>query len=193
MILIANFVSGIFVRLEVLPEALYNGFGEEAAFYQSFFDNDVEFWVNFSDALGASALEQAAKFGLSTLDALHVAAAISACVDEFVIYVSQPFHCMVLDAALPDTDGPTLAVEIKQGLNSKARIVMACSIGKDIERDPSISGWLNKLILPLQLRRLLAELISPEKSTRGDAVSEISGAGQEMPAPFEFCSQRTIP
>ena len=38
-----KFVSSIFVRLEVLPKAIYNGFREEAAFYQSFFENDSKF------------------------------------------------------------------------------------------------------------------------------------------------------
>jgi hypothetical protein len=33
-----EFVSSIFVKLEVLPKAIYNGFREEAAFYQSFFE-----------------------------------------------------------------------------------------------------------------------------------------------------------
>ena len=31
-----EFVSSIFVKLEVLPKAIYNGFKEEATFYQSF-------------------------------------------------------------------------------------------------------------------------------------------------------------
>jgi predicted nucleic acid-binding protein len=79
-----EFVSSIFVKLEVLPKAIYNGFREEAAFYQSFFENDVELWVGFSDELAEVAQQQAGKLGLSALDALHVAAAISAEVDEFV-------------------------------------------------------------------------------------------------------------
>jgi len=78
------FVSSIFVKLEVLPKAIYNGFKEEEAFYQSFFENDVELWVSFSDELADVAQQQAGKFGLSAMDALHVAAAISAGVDEFV-------------------------------------------------------------------------------------------------------------
>jgi predicted nucleic acid-binding protein len=78
------FVSSIFVKLEVLPKAIYNGFREEAAFYQSFFDNDVDFWVSFSDELVETAQQKAGKFGLSALDALHVAAAISAEADEFI-------------------------------------------------------------------------------------------------------------
>ena len=78
------FVSSIFVKLEVLPKAIYNGFHEEAVFYQSYFENDVDLWVSFSDELAETAQELAGIFGLSALDALHVAAAISARVDEFI-------------------------------------------------------------------------------------------------------------
>lgn len=79
-----EFVSSIFIKLEVLPKAIYNGFKEESAFYQSFFENDVELWVGFSDEMIEAAQQQAAGFGLSALDALHVAAAIFAEVDEFI-------------------------------------------------------------------------------------------------------------
>ncbi|MGV8174512.1 MAG: type II toxin-antitoxin system VapC family toxin [Methanothrix sp.] len=78
------FVSSIFVKLEVLPKAVYNGFLEETAFYQSFFENDVDLWVNFNDDLAEIAQQQAGIFGLSALDAIHVASSISAGVDEFV-------------------------------------------------------------------------------------------------------------
>lgn len=78
------FISSIFVKLEVLPKAIYNKFVEEARFYESFFDNDVEFWAIFNDEMAGVAQKQARKFGLGALDALHVAAAISAKVDEFI-------------------------------------------------------------------------------------------------------------
>lgn len=78
------FISSIFVKLEVLPKAVYNGFEEEARFYESFFDNDVEFWAGFNDEMTKVAQQQAKKFGLGALDALHVAAAISAEAHEFI-------------------------------------------------------------------------------------------------------------
>jgi predicted nucleic acid-binding protein len=89
-----KFVSSIFVKLEVLPKAIYNGFKEEAAFYQSFFENDVEIWVSLSDELAELAQQQAEKFGLSALDSLHVAAAISAGADEFITTekLGTPLH-----------------------------------------------------------------------------------------------------
>jgi predicted nucleic acid-binding protein len=79
-----EFVSSIFVKLEIHPKAIYNGFRDEAAFYQSFFENDVELLVGFSEEMAEVAQQQAGKFGLSALDALHVAAALYAKVDEFV-------------------------------------------------------------------------------------------------------------
>jgi predicted nucleic acid-binding protein len=89
-----KFVSSVFVKLEVLPKAIYNGFKEEAAFYQSFFENDVEIWVSLSDELAELAQQQAEKFGLSAMDFLHVAAAISAGADEFVTTekLGKPLH-----------------------------------------------------------------------------------------------------
>jgi len=89
-----KFVSSVLVKLEVLPKAIYNGFKEEAAFYQSFFENDVEIWVSLSDELAELAQQQAEKFGLSALDSLHVAAAISAGADEFVTMEKpgKPMH-----------------------------------------------------------------------------------------------------
>jgi hypothetical protein len=64
------FVSNIFVKLEVLPKAVYNRFQEETAFYQSFFENDVYLCVNFSNDLAEIAQQQAGIFGLSALDAI---------------------------------------------------------------------------------------------------------------------------
>jgi predicted nucleic acid-binding protein len=87
------FVSSIFVKLEVLPKAIYSGFHEEAVFYQSYFENDVDLWVSFSDELAETAQQQARKFGLSALDALHVATAISARVDEFITTEKRESPC----------------------------------------------------------------------------------------------------
>lgn len=88
------FVSSIFVKLEVLPKAIYNGFKEETAFYQSFFENDVDLWIDFSDEPVEVAEQHAEKFGLSALDALHVAAAISAEADEIITTekLGKPMH-----------------------------------------------------------------------------------------------------
>jgi predicted nucleic acid-binding protein len=79
-----EFVSSSFVKLEVLPKAVYNGFEEEVDFYNSFFDNDVAVWVSFSEELVEGANQRAKQFGLGAMDALHITAAISADADEFI-------------------------------------------------------------------------------------------------------------
>ncbi|HUI40029.1 MAG TPA: response regulator [Methanothrix sp.] len=104
------------------------------------------------------------------------------------ILKGEDFDFVVVESAMADNDGIALAREMKQRLNSKARIVMVSPIGKGIRRDPSVSGWLNKPILPHQLRRLLADLILPEKGTGEGTVSDILGAGQTMPA----CTPRIL-
>jgi predicted nucleic acid-binding protein len=60
----------------------------------SFFENDVEIWVSLSDELAELAQQQAEKFGLSALDSLHVAAAISAGANEFITTekTGKPLH-----------------------------------------------------------------------------------------------------
>ncbi len=78
------FFSSIIVKLEVLPKAVYNRFWEEERFYESFFENDVEFWVGFNEEMVELAHQRARKFGLGAMDALHVAAAIFAEADDFI-------------------------------------------------------------------------------------------------------------
>ena len=79
-----EFVSSSFVKLEILPKAVYNGFDEEADFYSSFFDNDVAVWVDFSEELVEDASLRAKQYGLGAMDALHITAAISANANEFI-------------------------------------------------------------------------------------------------------------
>jgi predicted nucleic acid-binding protein len=78
-----SFVSSPFVRLEVLPKAIFNKRFAEVAFYEAYFDS-VEAWVTPDQELLGEASRLAAHFGLSAIDALHVAAASVAGVDELV-------------------------------------------------------------------------------------------------------------
>lgn len=71
------------VRLEVLPKAIYNKRDVEAVFYRLFFDG-VEEVVAITPTLVSQALNEASQYGLSAIDALHIAAAKSAAVEEFV-------------------------------------------------------------------------------------------------------------
>ena len=72
-----------FVRLEVLPKPVYLKKQDEVDFYTTFFAG-VRIWVSSSKELAQKALEEAKKFGLSAMDALHVAGAVFAKAEEIV-------------------------------------------------------------------------------------------------------------
>jgi predicted nucleic acid-binding protein len=78
-----EFVSSAFLKLEVLPKAIYHERYAEAKFYQAFFEA-VNLWLTPSAKFIDSALDLAQTFGLSALDALHVTAAQSLNADEFI-------------------------------------------------------------------------------------------------------------
>jgi len=77
------FAASDFVRLEVLPKALYFRQQAETAFYEVYFATVVEM-VEVSPALVAQAYDEAQRAGLAGMDALHVAAAKAAGVTEFI-------------------------------------------------------------------------------------------------------------
>jgi hypothetical protein len=77
------FVSSPFIRLEVLPKAVFHRQQREALFYWSYFEG-VAVWVNPDQDLVEEADDVASRFGLAALDALHVAAALAAGADELV-------------------------------------------------------------------------------------------------------------
>ena len=77
------YVTSDLVRLEVLPKAMYNKRDVEAEFSRLFFDG-VEEVVAITPTLVSQALHEASQYGLSAIDALHIAAAKSAAVEEFV-------------------------------------------------------------------------------------------------------------
>jgi len=79
----AEFASSIFVRLELLPKAIYNRRSAEAQFYETFF-MAASTWAEITPRLAQTALDIATLYGLSAMDALHVAAAIAVNADEFV-------------------------------------------------------------------------------------------------------------
>ena len=78
-----EFASSIFVKLEVLPKAIYNQKTAEAAFYQAFFDA-VTHWAEAEESVIADAFQEACQLGLSAIDALHVAAALSVNAEELI-------------------------------------------------------------------------------------------------------------
>lgn len=78
-----EYVTSDFVRLEVLPKAVYNNQSDEADFYREFISSAHDM-VQSSHALVTEAESEAEQAGLSAADALHVAAARSGGCDELV-------------------------------------------------------------------------------------------------------------
>jgi predicted nucleic acid-binding protein len=78
-----SFASSVFLRLEVLPKAVFHRNTDESAFYEEFFES-VEKWSPVDRGLIEDALRVATNAGLSALDALHVAAALAVGADELI-------------------------------------------------------------------------------------------------------------
>jgi hypothetical protein len=88
-----TFAASDFLRLEVLPKSVYYRRIAEAAFYRQFFAA-VAVWTMSEPQLVKSAHDIAQRFGLSAVDALHVAAAMAARADALITdeLQSKPLH-----------------------------------------------------------------------------------------------------
>ncbi|HVR97189.1 MAG TPA: PIN domain-containing protein [Thermoanaerobaculia bacterium] len=88
-----SFASSTFIELEVLPKAAFHKRSDESAFYKAFFAG-VDRWAVPDTTLVQSALSFAAQAGLSALDALHVAAAVSVGAAEIITLekTHKPIH-----------------------------------------------------------------------------------------------------
>ena len=78
-----RFVVSDFVLLEVLPKATFHRQIAEVGFYNRYFAR-AHLWMLTTPALIQLALLRGGEFGLSAVDALHVAAAELAGADELV-------------------------------------------------------------------------------------------------------------
>ncbi len=78
-----EFVSSIFLKLEVLPKSIYNHQTSEVRFYEEYFDA-VSYWATDIDQIIKSAYQEVSDSGLGAMDALHVAAAVSVNAVEFI-------------------------------------------------------------------------------------------------------------
>ena len=78
-----EFASSAFIKLEVLPKAIYHRQTDEAEFYQTFF-SAVTYWANDKEQVIQDGYNIACKYGLAAMDALHIAAAISVGAEEFI-------------------------------------------------------------------------------------------------------------
>jgi predicted nucleic acid-binding protein len=77
------FVSSDYIRMEVLPKALYHRQSQEVLLYERFFSRAVQI-VAPSVSLLVQAYTEACTFGLSALDAFHMAAAKFCGAEEFL-------------------------------------------------------------------------------------------------------------
>lgn len=78
-----EFASSEFIKMEVIPKAIYNRKTAEAEFYELFF-SAVTYWANDIEKVIQDAYNIACQYGLAAMDALHVAAALSVGAEEFV-------------------------------------------------------------------------------------------------------------
>lgn len=76
-------VSSIFLKLEILPKAVYHKNTSEVEFYEAVFDAVFD-WAESTDEIIERGYKEAVAYGLAALDALHVAAAAILGADEFV-------------------------------------------------------------------------------------------------------------
>lgn len=88
-----EFVSSVFVRLEVSPKAIFLGHRDEATFYERFFASVVA-WAGPLEEVVDRAARIAARSGLAAMDALHVASAAILDAAELVTTESpvKPLH-----------------------------------------------------------------------------------------------------
>ena len=78
-----EFVSSMFVKLEVLPKSVYHKQSIEQEFYTTFFESVTQ-WVDDYENIIQAAYREACDTGINALDALHIAAAASLQADELV-------------------------------------------------------------------------------------------------------------
>jgi predicted nucleic acid-binding protein len=88
-----EFASSEFIKLEVLPKAIYHQQNDEVEFYQTFF-NAVGYWANDIDQIIEEGYNIACKYGLAAMDALHIAAAKLVNAEEFITTEkpTKPMH-----------------------------------------------------------------------------------------------------
>jgi predicted nucleic acid-binding protein len=89
-----SFAASLFLKMEVLPKALWNHWEDDVEYYTEYFDA-VSRWAPADDALAELALKELESCtGLGVMDALHVAAAAKSGAEEFITAErpSSPLH-----------------------------------------------------------------------------------------------------
>lgn len=78
-----EFICSPFVKLELLPKPLWLKYSQEVEFYEEYFQK-VTNWIEDFQVMNSEAMKFGEKYGLSAMDALHIAASHLAKVDEFI-------------------------------------------------------------------------------------------------------------
>jgi predicted nucleic acid-binding protein len=78
-----EFVSSIFLKMEVLPKAIFNKQDEEVEFYSAYFQS-VSYWATNLNEIIKLAYQESSIFGLGAMDAFHIAAANLMNATEFI-------------------------------------------------------------------------------------------------------------
>lgn len=88
-----EYVTSDYIRLEVLPKAIFHKRAAEVQFYNAFFATTTR-TIPTSQALLDYALDEACKTGIHGLDAIHIACAVFAGAEEFITSEkpSRPIH-----------------------------------------------------------------------------------------------------
>jgi predicted nucleic acid-binding protein len=88
-----EYVTSDYIKLEVLPKAIFHKNKDEVEFYNTFFAMNIR-CIPPSSALMEWAMEEASKTGMSGIDALHVAAAVFAGATELITNEknTKPIH-----------------------------------------------------------------------------------------------------
>lgn len=88
-----EYVISDYLGLELFPNSTYNRKADETQFYEEFLAN-ANHYVPTSSTLLAFALEEGCKIGVSGIDAIHIACAVSAGAAEFITTEkrTKPMH-----------------------------------------------------------------------------------------------------
>jgi len=78
-----KFVSSIFVRMEVLPKAVFHRNEAEVHLYEAFFA-DAAVFAEAGEEFLEEAWREACASGLDAMDAFHICAAVSTSSDELI-------------------------------------------------------------------------------------------------------------
>jgi PAS domain S-box-containing protein len=96
-----------------------------------------------------------------------------------LLKAGQIFDIALIDAVMPEMDGITLARELKDRWKRDILIILISPFGLSKLLDPSLAGGLTKPVKPLQLRKLLVDLISPSVNETMGKVAAFRPAVEE--------------